>query len=401
MAGKLDAIDASPLAVAIRDATGCFLRVNESFAALLGVGSDDLTGSAISELLPADVAEGVERNDTMALHSPGVVVLEEWVVDRVGRRRIATARFALHDADGRPAGVCCVSSAAGHDRVVKTEGERLHALGMPLPEPAAAGPSPAEPPAPAAEPPPVAPPPPAAEPPAAPAPRAEAAELQRRLTAQAAAALAATRRADDRDAQAAAAAAARNAAIAEVEQLHERLSAQTAALAAAEQRLAAADGPPAAAPDHDLAALGDLVRVVTRADDHHAALQDAAACLGADLGWDAVFVWQQERGDRPLRCVAAWTSPHAELTRFATASWQGVFSPDAFADGARSRPAQAAGLQTRMVVTLDDDTVLEAFARDTVPVAQRELLATAAAIVGDLGRLLDRVSRPRWSVHRR
>src|SRR5689334_2145203 len=115
----LDAIDASPLAVAVRDVDGTFLRVNGSFAALVGVEVDELRGSAPHTLFPGDVAETMRLHDEFALTSHGPITLEEWVVDRVGRRRVATARFALRGDDGEAWGICCVSSAAGHERVVR------------------------------------------------------------------------------------------------------------------------------------------------------------------------------------------------------------------------------------------------------------------------------------------
>src|SRR4051812_24851672 len=101
----LEAIDASPLAVAVRDLDGTFVRVNGSFATLVGMDAQDLRGSDPDAVFPRDIAETLKLHDEFALASPGLVGLEEWVVDRVGRRRIATSRFALRDDDGKVWGV--------------------------------------------------------------------------------------------------------------------------------------------------------------------------------------------------------------------------------------------------------------------------------------------------------
>jgi len=123
-----DALAASSLAVSIRDLDGAFLSVNAPFAALVGLSVEELRGSNARAVFPSDIAEAVRLHDGLALSSPGVVSLEEWVVDRVGRRRVATSRFAVRDRAGTACAVCCVSSAAGHERLVRLECERLFEL---------------------------------------------------------------------------------------------------------------------------------------------------------------------------------------------------------------------------------------------------------------------------------
>ncbi len=526
MAGKLlsgDALDASSLAVSIRDLEGAFVRVNGPFAALVGLGVEELRGSTATAVFPSDVAAEVRLHDGLALSSPGVVSIEEWVVDRVGRRRVATSRFAVRDKHGRARAVCCVSSAAGHERLVLRECERLFELDGgatattdPDPDPegaaavaaltdraaasdaaraaaeqqlaeadaaradleqrlAAAGTADASVEHRAA----------AAEQQLA-AHADELAVLEMRVAAQAAAALAAIRRADERGAQADDAvagrdhaAAQRDAAVADRDIARAQLAAANRKLAALEadrdqfaaalageraarasaeaaadrlrdgnagdlaEQLAAATAtadhlrgllaaraavPAAGAPPADgvVPALRGISQTLAGAEDFETAVRDAVGPLGHHLGWDAAFVWRQERPDAPLTCIAAWTDPDLDLARFETASWQSAVShssgPHAAAfedaeagwiedirerqDCPRLRAALAAGLHRSALAPIAGpdgvDGVLEVLALHAGPVdaGRLDALSTAGAMLGDLGHLLARVYEPRWSVGR-
>ena len=119
-------------AVSVKDAAGAYVRANDAFINLLGVGPDDLPGLRDEQVQPSSVAEALATNDRAARGATVPLLVEEQVFDRLGRRQVAACRF-MTDEDGRPL-LWRVSGPLELASEVAAEAERLRlAVGAPAP----------------------------------------------------------------------------------------------------------------------------------------------------------------------------------------------------------------------------------------------------------------------------
>jgi two-component system sensor kinase FixL len=106
-------IDGTSDPILARDLDGRFVLVNRAGAALLGVASPaDALGRRFPDLLPADRAEAASALDRAVVADGHARVVEECVGGATGagpRRVFITTKSPWRDADGRIAGVVCVS----------------------------------------------------------------------------------------------------------------------------------------------------------------------------------------------------------------------------------------------------------------------------------------------------
>jgi uncharacterized coiled-coil DUF342 family protein len=122
------AIETSMFAVSIKDGEGRYVRANRVYAVLAGIPDDQIQGRTEAEVSARDVAVRLDENDRTALGAGGVTFVEESVLDRVGRRQVASCRFPLVDAAGEPWAVCRVSAPVSDATAVRKDAERLFAL---------------------------------------------------------------------------------------------------------------------------------------------------------------------------------------------------------------------------------------------------------------------------------
>jgi PAS domain S-box-containing protein len=104
------AFDDCVYAACIVDRAGRFVRVNRRFAALHGMTQEELRGRLEEEQYPPSIAARIADRNRAAFDGPEPLVVEELVLDRVGRRRVVSCRFTLADEAGRPSAVCRVSA---------------------------------------------------------------------------------------------------------------------------------------------------------------------------------------------------------------------------------------------------------------------------------------------------
>ena len=96
----------SQSAIHVKDLEGRYLLVNGAFRDAVGMGGTDLVGIT-DDFLHPDVARVWRANDLRATQHPIHAV--EYAGTGAGRRILETAKFPLHDADGRLYATCGVS----------------------------------------------------------------------------------------------------------------------------------------------------------------------------------------------------------------------------------------------------------------------------------------------------
>jgi len=96
----------SPIPMVVKDTQGRFLRVNQAFTALTGLGPDAAIGHTMSALYPAHLAAPHDLQEQLALTSAQPATYEEQMLDRDGLPRDMMVRITPYTgADGRIAGV--------------------------------------------------------------------------------------------------------------------------------------------------------------------------------------------------------------------------------------------------------------------------------------------------------
>lgn len=96
----------SPIPMVVKDMQGRFLRVNQAFTALTGLGPDAAIGRTLSALYPAHLAAPHDLQEQLALTSAQPATYEEQMLDRDGLPRDMMVRITPYTgSDGRIAGV--------------------------------------------------------------------------------------------------------------------------------------------------------------------------------------------------------------------------------------------------------------------------------------------------------
>jgi len=104
-------LEKTPAVVSLKDAAGRLVLVNPAFEALLGVLSADVVGRTVEEVFPPVVAAAMRASDDVVANSGQSLEVEEEAIMADGERRtLLSLKFPLVDADGRPSGVCSVST---------------------------------------------------------------------------------------------------------------------------------------------------------------------------------------------------------------------------------------------------------------------------------------------------
>lgn len=103
-------IDNSAAAISVKDLQGRILLANQLFRHSRGATGGQLLGRTEAELLPAEVAERVQEYDRTVLREDSPRVWEETVPGPEGPRVYLSVKFPLHDSEGRPYALCCIST---------------------------------------------------------------------------------------------------------------------------------------------------------------------------------------------------------------------------------------------------------------------------------------------------
>jgi len=93
-----------------KDLANRYLFTNRAFERLAGVPAQVVVGKTTHDLLPAEVADALKRNDDHVIATRETILVEEQV--RVGSetRTLLTNKFPLLDAQGEPYGMCGIAA---------------------------------------------------------------------------------------------------------------------------------------------------------------------------------------------------------------------------------------------------------------------------------------------------
>jgi len=93
-----------------KDLENRYLFTNRAFERIAGRPATEVVGKTTHELLPAEVADALKRNDDHVIATRETILVEEQV--RVGddTRTLLTNKFPLLDANGEPYGMCGIAA---------------------------------------------------------------------------------------------------------------------------------------------------------------------------------------------------------------------------------------------------------------------------------------------------
>jgi PAS domain S-box-containing protein len=103
-------IDNTPAPILVKDLDGRFVLVNDAFAALSGRSQEELVGRTDTELFGAAFAADRQAEADAILAGSGPVEFDHvWTVDGEERSYLLVG-FPVRDEDGRPTGICGIST---------------------------------------------------------------------------------------------------------------------------------------------------------------------------------------------------------------------------------------------------------------------------------------------------
>jgi PAS domain S-box-containing protein len=104
-------LEKTPAVVSLKDSAGRFVLVNPAFEALLGVLSADVVAHTVEEVFPPAAAAAMRASDKLVTTSGGSLEVEEEIAMPNGEQRfLLSLKFPLVDDQGRPSGICSVST---------------------------------------------------------------------------------------------------------------------------------------------------------------------------------------------------------------------------------------------------------------------------------------------------
>jgi len=103
-------LDNSPTVIYLKDLEGRYVRVNQRFAELLGIGKDEARGKTDDDLFPKEMAERLRANDREVFSAGEPMEFEEVVGQADGRRTYISIKVPLFDSAGKPYALAGVST---------------------------------------------------------------------------------------------------------------------------------------------------------------------------------------------------------------------------------------------------------------------------------------------------
>lgn len=108
---RLQAIlDNTPAVIYMKDAESRHIVVNRRFQSVVGLAEDQIIGKTNHELFPKHVADVLRANDLNVLRSLTPLQSEEAVEQSDGTHTYVSVKFPVFDGDGRPFGICGIST---------------------------------------------------------------------------------------------------------------------------------------------------------------------------------------------------------------------------------------------------------------------------------------------------
>jgi PAS domain S-box-containing protein len=109
--GRFQAVlDAAPAPVYAKDTEGRFLFVNRRFEEVVGLDAQDVLGSTVYDVMPAETADTMRASDEQVLATGRQIEVEEAVSLRGAPAWYLSVKFPLRDSAGEVYAVCGISS---------------------------------------------------------------------------------------------------------------------------------------------------------------------------------------------------------------------------------------------------------------------------------------------------
>jgi PAS domain S-box-containing protein len=102
-------LDNSPAGIYLKDSEGKYLLLNREYGRILGISPEKAVGKTDSELLSADVAEKLRRNDLAVLMTGAPINIEKTMIVNGEPRNFISTKFPLLDSKGWPIAVGSMS----------------------------------------------------------------------------------------------------------------------------------------------------------------------------------------------------------------------------------------------------------------------------------------------------
>jgi len=103
-------LEDSPIILFVKDIEGRYTMASRRAQELMGLDWNELKGKTDLDVFPRDIAESYRAADQHGLSTPGGVQYTEQLPTDKGIRDVYTVKFRLLDANGKPTGVCGIST---------------------------------------------------------------------------------------------------------------------------------------------------------------------------------------------------------------------------------------------------------------------------------------------------
>ena len=103
-------LDNATAVIYLKDTEGRYIRVNRQFEQLFNISKDDVTGKTDYDIFPRYMADAFRANDRHVLRAQTPLELEEIAPHHDGNHTYISIKFPLFAADGKPYGVCGIST---------------------------------------------------------------------------------------------------------------------------------------------------------------------------------------------------------------------------------------------------------------------------------------------------
>ncbi|HVA01409.1 MAG TPA: sigma 54-interacting transcriptional regulator [Terriglobia bacterium] len=103
-------LDNSPTVIYLKDLEGRYVRINQRFAALVGIGKDAARGKTDDDLFPKEMAERFRANDRKVFSAGVPMEFEEVVGQGDAMRTYISVKVPLFDSEGKPYALAGVST---------------------------------------------------------------------------------------------------------------------------------------------------------------------------------------------------------------------------------------------------------------------------------------------------
>jgi PAS domain S-box-containing protein len=103
-------LDNTTAVISLKDSEGRFTLVNRKFEDLLDLSQDEVRGRSVHDLFPRYMADAIHANDRRVMKECCALEFEEVAPQEGGTHTYLSVKFPLLDDDGKPYGVCSIST---------------------------------------------------------------------------------------------------------------------------------------------------------------------------------------------------------------------------------------------------------------------------------------------------